>query len=200
MIGPLSAGLITALLAQYGQETVAGFGIASRLEGLVVIPLFALSASIGPFVGQNWGAKAFLRANEAMRLTFQWSLLWGAVVAVLLYLLRYPLIHQFDSTPSVADVAADYLVILPISYGAWGIIMMTSAIFNALGHPLRSTILSIARMFLIYLPLAYLLSAWLDAVGVFLAAAAANVIVAIVGYFWNRSTFGVKLDKEAERA
>ena len=135
-----------------------------------------------------------------MRLTFQWSLLWGAVVAVLLYLLRYPLIHQFDSTPSVADVAADYLVFLPISYGAWGIIMMTSAIFNALGHPLRSTILSIARMFLIYLPLAYLLSAWLDAVGVFLAAAAANVIVAIVGYFWNRSTFGVKLDKEAERA
>ena len=200
MIGPLSAGLITALLAQYGQETVAGFGIASRLEGLVVIPLFALSASIGPFVGQNWGAKAFLRANEAMRLTFQWSLLWGAVVAVLLYLLRYPLIHQFDSTPSVADVAADYLVILPISYGAWGIIMMTSAIFNALGHPLRSTILSIARMFLIYLPLAYLLSAWLDAVGVFLAAAAANVIVAIVGYFWNRSTFGVKLDKVAEQA
>ena len=124
MIGPLSAGFITALLAQYGQETVAGFGIASRLEGLVVIPLFALSASVGPFVGQNWGAKAFLRANQAMRLTFQWSLLWGAVVAVLLYLLRYPLIHQFDSTPSVAEVVADYLVILPISYGAWGIIMM----------------------------------------------------------------------------
>ena len=54
-------------------------------------------------------------------------------------------------------------------------------------------------MFLIYLPLAYLLSAWLDAVGVFLAAAAANVIVAIVGYFWNEARLRVKLDK-AEQA
>jgi len=105
-----------------------------------------------------------------------------------------------DIAESLLEVAADYLVILPISYGAWGIIMMTSAIFNALGHPLRSTILSVARMLLIYLPLAYLLTAWLNAVGVFLAATAANVIVAMVGYFWNRSTFEVKLDKEAERA
>ena len=64
MIGPLSAGLITALLAQYGQETVAGFGIASRLEGLVVIPLFALSASIGPFVGQTGAPKLLI---EPMR-------------------------------------------------------------------------------------------------------------------------------------
>ena len=54
-------------------------------------------------------------------------------------------------------------------------------------------------MLVIYLPLAYLLSAWFDAVGVFLAAAAANVIVATTGYFWNRATFGVKPDEEAER-
>ena len=54
-------------------------------------------------------------------------------MAVLLYLLQYPLIHQFDSTPSVARTLRSCLVILPISYGAWGIIMMTSAIFNAWG-------------------------------------------------------------------
>ena len=200
MIGPLSGGVITALLAQYGQETVAGFGIASRLEGLVVIPLFALSASIGPFVGQNWGAKAFDRADEAMRLTFKWSLAWGAFVALLLYLARYPLIHQFDSNPEVSEVAASYLIILPISYGAWGIIMMTSAIFNSLGHPLRSTALSIARMLVIYLPLAFALSAWLGAMGIFAAAAAANVIVATLGFVWNRKTFSIKPDAATQPA
>ena len=101
------------------EETIYGLESQSSSKDWVVIPLFALSASIGPFVSQNWGGKAFLRANEAMRLTFQWSLLWGAVVAFC-STCWYPLIHQFDSTPSVADVAADYLVILPISYGAWG--------------------------------------------------------------------------------
>ena len=56
MIGPLSTAIIVSFLAEFTQETVAGFGIASRIEGLFAIPLFALSASIGPFVGQNVGA------------------------------------------------------------------------------------------------------------------------------------------------
>ena len=56
LIGPISTAIIVSLLAGYGKEAVAGFGIASRVEALSVIPLFALSASIGPFVGQNCGA------------------------------------------------------------------------------------------------------------------------------------------------
>lgn len=53
LIGPISTAIIVSMLAGYSQETVAGFGIASRIEALFVIPLFVLSASIGPFVGQN---------------------------------------------------------------------------------------------------------------------------------------------------
>ena len=42
LIGPVSTAVIVSLLASFSQETVAGFGIASRIEGLFVIPLFAL--------------------------------------------------------------------------------------------------------------------------------------------------------------
>jgi Na+-driven multidrug efflux pump len=78
--------------------------------------------------------------------------------------------------------------------------MMTSAIFNSLGHPLRSTALSIARMLVIYLPLAFALSAWLGAMGIFAAAAAANVIVATLGFVWNRKTFSIKPDAATQPA
>ena len=70
LISPVSTAIIVSLLAGFGKEAVAGFGIAARLEALSVIPLFALSASIGPFVGQNWGADRRDRANDAMKLTF----------------------------------------------------------------------------------------------------------------------------------
>lgn len=189
LIGPLSSGLIIALLAGYGQEAVAGFAIASRIEALFVIPLFALSASIGPFVGQNWGANALQRADYAMRLSFHWSLLWGIIVAILMALIAPHLVSYFDSNPLVLSTAEHYLFILPISYGAWGVIMMTSAIFNALGYPIRSTFMSFIRMLVIYVPLAIAFNHCFGMLGIFAAAATANFTVALIGFFWNRQTF-----------
>jgi len=189
LIGPISSGLIISLLANYSQEAVAGFAIASRIEALFVIPLFALSASIGPYVGQNWGAGAADRADQAMRLSFKWSLFWGLIVAVVLAVAAPALIGLFDSNTEVTQTAEIYLMVLPITYGTWGIIMMTSAIFNALGYPLRSTLMSFIRMIGIYVPLALLFDYFFGMVGIFIAAAVANVIVAILGYLWNRKTF-----------
>ncbi len=189
LIGPVSSGFIVSLLAGYGQSTVAGFAIASRVEGLFVIPLFALSASIGPFVGQNFGAKAHDRADAAMRLSFRWSIYWGLIVALGLYFVAEPLVYLFDNDPQVAEAAILYLMVVPISYGTWGVIMMASAIFNALGYPLRSTLISVFRMLIIYVPLAFLLGNQWQVFGIFLAGAAANVISAAVAYRWNRMTF-----------
>ncbi len=189
LIGPVSSAFIVSLLAGYGQSTVAGFAIANRVEGLFVIPLFALSASIGPFVGQNFGAKAHDRADAAMRLSFRWSLYWGLGVALALYFIAEPLVHIFDKDPQVAKVAIIYLMVVPISFGTWGVIMMASAIVNALGYPLRSTLISIFRMLIIYVPLAFILSNQWDVFGIFLAGAAANIISALIAYLWNRKTF-----------
>ena len=142
MIGPLSRSNLHCAVWS------GGFGIASRLEGLVVIPLFALSASIGPSSARTGALGFSYKRSNASHLPM--VTLVGSGRGRFALLATVSADSPIRLTPSRLDVAADYLVILPISYGVWGIIMMTSAIFNALGHPLRSTILSIARMFLIY--------------------------------------------------
>lgn len=189
LIGPISTAIIISLLAGYSQETVAGFGIASRIEGLFVIPLFALSASIGPFVGQNWGADHLARANQGMLLSFKYSIAWGVFVAVLLFALREQIISQFDSNPEVILVAATYLLVVPLSYGLWGVLMMASAIFNSLRRPVSSTIMSIVRMFVVYIPLAYLGKYFLGYTGIFAAACAANIFMGLLAFTWNRRTY-----------
>jgi putative MATE family efflux protein len=189
LIGPISTAIIVSLLAGYSQETVAGFGIASRIEGLFVIPLFALSASIGPFVGQNWGADNLKRANQAMLLSFKYSIGWGLLVALLLLVFRTEVIGQFDDNEEVILVAATYLLLVPLSYGLWGVLMMASAIFNSLGKPISSTIMSIVRMFVIYVPLAYLGEYFLGYPGIFAAACAANIIMGLWAFTWNRKTY-----------
>ena len=56
LIGPVTAAYITYLIADYGEAAVAGFGVANRIEAVAAMLMFALSGSIGPFVGQTGGA------------------------------------------------------------------------------------------------------------------------------------------------
>ena len=189
LIGPVSTAIIIRLLSGFSQETVAGFGIASRIEGMFVIPLFALSASIGPYVGQNWGNREFGRANKAMRLSFYYSICWGLLVAVVLFLARGTLAREFNENVQVVEAASLYLAVVPISYGTWGVLMMTNAIFNSLGKPVSATILSVVRMFLINVPVAYIGKIYFGLPGIFAGACISNLTIGIVGYFWNRRTF-----------
>ncbi|MEL6546770.1 MAG: MATE family efflux transporter, partial [Myxococcota bacterium] len=52
MISPIAVGFVTALLARYGPETVAAFGVGTRIEAFAAIPMLALSSAIGPVAGQ----------------------------------------------------------------------------------------------------------------------------------------------------
>ena len=192
LIGPVSTAIIVSMLASYGSEAVAGFGIASRIEALSVIPLFALSASIGPFVGQNWGANKIDRANQAMMLAFTWSLLWGLFIAVLFFLFKEPLVLFFEDDKDVAAYAALYLLIVPFSYGTWGVLMMASATFNSLGKPLVSTSMSIVRMFFLYVPLAFVGEYFGGIAGIFGAACVSNILMGVVGFTLNRRAYGPK--------
>lgn len=189
LIGPVSAGVITGLLATSGEEVVAGFGVAVRVEAVAVMVLFALSGSIGPFVGQNYGAKAYDRVTAGMRTSYVFSLCWGAVMAVLLYLLAPIIIPLVEGDATAQRVAITYLSIAPIGYGAWGVLMMASASFNALGKPIPSTILSFVRMFIVYLPLALLLERFMDFRGVFLASMITNIALSLVAFMWFRHWF-----------
>lgn len=194
MITPISITFITSLMASYSIEAVAGFGIASKVESFSVIAPMALSATFGPFVGQNWGAKQYDRVNVGLRLGFQFCLLWGAIVAIALALGGSSIASVFDKNPEVVEVAVKYLLIVPISYGASGIILISSSTFNALGKPLPSVVMTMTRMLFLYVPLAYL-GSWLFGInGIFAAACFANLAVGIGAYSWNRKTCGVKLE------
>jgi len=184
MIGPISGAIITRLLASHGHDVVAGFGVAGRIEGVAVMLLFALSGSIGPFVGQNWGAGNIDRVHGGMRVAYRFSVAWGALAWLALLMVGDALVPLIDDNPEVISVARHYLAIVPISYGAWGVLMMASAAFNSLGKPIPSTVMAFTRMFILYVPLAMLADHLLGYQGIFVATAAANCLMGCWGYLW----------------
>ena len=74
VIHPVSIGVVTSFIAIYGADSVAAFGVATRIESILLIPLFALSAGIPPIAGQNWGAGKMARIKET--LSFSYCLLY----------------------------------------------------------------------------------------------------------------------------
>lgn len=189
MIGPVSAAIITRLLAGYGEAVVAGFGVATRIEAVSIMLLFALSGSIGPFVGQNWGADRIDRVKEGLKATYLFSLGWGLVAALLVVAFGRTFAGWVDGNEEVIATATIYLSIVPWTYGIWGVLMMASACFNALGKPLPSTALSFTRMFILYIPLALFMNSRFGYQGVFYATAISNVVMGIIGYLWFKQSF-----------
>ncbi|MEO0349830.1 MAG: MATE family efflux transporter [Cyanobacteria bacterium P01_A01_bin.15] len=186
MITPISLGVITSFLAIHGPAAVAGFGIASRLESFALITVMALSASMGPFVGQNWGAKKINRVQLAMRQSFLFCIGWGVIMAVCLGLGGQFLSTLFNQDPNVIAIATQYLWLVPVSYGAAGIIQVSSSAFNAMGKPVPSIVMTVARMFVLYIPLAYIGSRIAGPTGIFVAALVSNGVVGLGAYWWNQ--------------
>lgn len=191
LIGPVSAAVITRMLAGHGQAIVAGFGVAIRVEAVAVMLLFALSGSIGPFVGQNWGARRPERVREGLRVTYLFCLVWGLVAALPLLLFGSTVASWVDDSPEVIRTATFYLSVVPWSYGLWGVLMMSSASFNALGKPLPSTMLSFTRMFILYIPTALLMNHLFGHRGIFVATAISNSVMGAFGFLWFRRSFFV---------
>ena len=189
LIGPVSGAIVTRMLASHGEVVVAGFGVATRIEAVAVMILFALSASIGPFVGQNWGARRPDRVQKGLNVTYQFCMAWGLIAAVPLLLAGSTIVALVDDSPEVLATAAYYLAIVPWTYGLWGVLMMASASFNALGKPLPSTALSFSRMFIVYIPIALVLDHFYGYRGIFIATALSNGVMGVLGYLWFRRRF-----------
>ena len=173
---PIATGVITAMLARYGPEAVAGFGVASRVESLTLVFFYAMSAIIGPFVGQNISAGKADRIYQALKLCTIFCLVSGLFIAALLAVSGSFIPSLFSDNPQVVNVAALYFLVTPISYGAYGMVMVMNASFNGMGRPMPAVWISVGRMGIIYVPLAIMLERYFGMTGIFVA-----YVIAITG-------------------
>ncbi len=185
---PVVMTLITAMIARYGPEAVAGFGVASRIESLVLVIFYAMSSVIGPFVGQNLAADKEGRIQLSLRLCALSCMGIGLAIALLLAASADFLPGLFSQNPAVTSVTKIFLWIAPVSYGAYGVVMVMNAAFNGLGKPMPAVYISVTRMILLYLPLAVLGRQWFGIAGIFAAYAIANLLSGLLGYIWAHRT------------
>lgn len=189
-VSPIVNTVIISLLASYGSEPVAAFGIALRIEAFAFILLMALAVGMGPIIGQNYGARNFARVNETLRDAIGFSVIWCIGVAVILMLFAEPLATVFSDDPIVIYYAALSFMIVAPSYLFNALVNGWSSAFNAMGKPQMSVIMTVVKMIALLIP-AVMIGAHLGGVmGVFAAISLVNIVTGLAFHVWSRTVCG----------
>jgi putative MATE family efflux protein len=186
---PVSMLVITGMVASYGPKAVAALGLVNRIETLLMVFVVGLATALLPFVGQNWGAGRLDRVHAGIRLSARAAMAWGGGIFLVMVLAAPAVASLFSKDPAVTRVAAGYLWIVSLSYGFQGISTIIASAFNAVNRPLASSVITLARMFALYIPLAWLGSTLWGLTGVFIGASAATVLTGVGAWVWGRRVF-----------
>ncbi len=177
---PVGQAIIMRYIAKFGPEAVAGLAVIGRLAPVVFSVVNALCGSIGPIIGQNFGAGKTDRARSAYFDALKF--LGGYVVGVtlVLYLLRAPIADAFGAEGLTREILYFYCGPLATISFFNGAIFISNAAFNNLGYPGYSPILNWARNTIGILPFValgeYLLGVWGVAYGFLLGAIVFSII------------------------
>lgn len=185
-IAPVTIGVLTRLLSEFGDGPVAAFGAGSRVEMLLLILPMSLAAGMAPFVGQNYGAGRLDRLAAALRI----SLVVAAGIGVVLWLLMLPLAPMvstvFSDEPEIQRGIRLFLWLVPAGHFAQHQFFLVNSTFNAIGEAWKGTLLALARTFVFVLGLSWLLSRYFGVTGVFAGIAVGNVCTLALSLYISR--------------
>lgn len=141
----LVIGSTTADHATY----VAAYGAVTRVLGLAFLPQMAIALTTQSITGNNAGAGRMGRADAALRLSMGTAFLWCLSVTLAGVFASETLGAHFSHDPSVAAAVVKMLRPMTALYAITGPVLVLALHYQALGHPVRTAALTLAKSWLI---------------------------------------------------
>ena len=152
----VNMAVIYYALGGFGAAAQAGFGIGSRLLGVIQLPAISMAFAAGAIAGQNVGAGN----SERVRETFKSVLLLGTAVMMAFTILAQwkpeLLLGGFTKDPETIAIGVLFLRMISLNLVAQGMIFVCSSMFQGLGNTKPVLLSSGARLMTYALPLIWL--------------------------------------------
>ncbi|MCA3554869.1 MATE family efflux transporter [Aestuariivirga sp.] len=151
---PFANAYITYGIAPFGDESVAGFAIVGRLVPVAFGIIFSLAGSVGPIIGQNYGARRHDRVRRTLTDGLIFSAIYTLLTSLLLFLFRHQIAEAFNAAGRSRDLVVFFCTFIGISWAFTGGQFVANAAFNNLGRPTLSSWFNWAKATLGTIPFA----------------------------------------------
>ena len=127
--------VITYFVSAFGKEAVAAYGIAMRVEQMVLVPTIGLNVATLTLVARNNGARLFGRVRETVNTALGYGGVLMAGGTILVFALARPLMGLFTGDGTVIRMGTTYLRIDAFVLYAYVILFVTVAALQGLKRP-----------------------------------------------------------------
>ena len=193
---PFANAYATRAVAQFGNEVVAAAAIVGRIVPVAFGIIFSLSGSVGPIIGQNYGARAFARVRRTLTDGLIFATLYTLVTSLLLFLFRHEIAALFSASGRTTDLVLFFCSFIAGSWAFAGAQFVAAAAFNNLGHPNTSTVFNWGKATLGTIPFAIYGAQIAGPEGVMAGMALGSVIFGVASVAWAYRIVG-KVEQQA---
>ncbi len=154
-LGMVGVGIliITWFASRFGQEAVAAYGAATRIEQVALLPCLGLSTAALALSGQNFGARRPDRVYAAWASAILHATGFLAVVTGPLLWAAPQAIRLFSDDPEVIRAGASYLRIAIPALWAYAVMFISTSTLQGLHRPMIAIWTGLWRQVLVPIPL-----------------------------------------------
>jgi putative MATE family efflux protein len=180
--------VITYFAGKFGKEAVAAYGIATRIEQLVLLPTIGLNVAALTIAAQNFGAGFPLRIFDSWKLNIAYGLFIILIGIICVAIFTEPLMKIFTSDPGVILIGKQYLRVGVLFFFAYIFLNISVSTLQGIRKPMYAIFVGAYRQFLLPLPLFLLFAIHMDmgTNGIWFGIFFANWSAAVFTFFYTR--------------
>lgn len=157
-VGSVMVFGLNQILMGFTDTATAVFGVYFKLQSFIFMPVFGLNNGMVPIIAYNYGARNRKRILDTMKLAILAAMGIMLVGLAIAELFPAQLLGIFNASEEMLAIGVPALRIICSCFVFAGFGIVSSSVFQALGHGVLSMMISIVRQLLVILPAAYLLS------------------------------------------
>jgi putative MATE family efflux protein len=167
------------MLLRYGSEiAISAYGIIGYVCSIFYMLFEGIAIGVQPIIGFNYGAGCYERVSKALKLSILSCILIGAFGSLLMYLFPENIVHIFSrNDPELLKVTLRGMDIFMLSLLIEGTVLLTAIYYQSINRVKEAIFINMGKIFVLILPLLFILPLFFGLDGVWFASPAAEYIM-----------------------
>ena len=145
MVMFISGFVVQFALKGFGGEAIAAYGIALRIEQILLLPVLGMTGALLPIAGQNFGAGDHDRVRDALFFCWKTGFAMSLIAVPILWLGGGFAMSLFTEDARVIEVGRAYLIVDAFLFAIYMMLFSINSFLQALKRPIWTLWISIYR-------------------------------------------------------